>query len=47
MHLRPSASNQATFDVCAIVKSGIVTLFQITVGEDHSIQARDHILGIL
>lgn len=38
MLLRPGASNQATFDAFAIFKSGMVTLFQITVGEDHSVK---------
>ena len=35
---RPGAPNQATFDAFALSKGGIVTLFQITVSEDHSIK---------
>ena len=37
--LQPGSRNQVTFDAFSISRDGIVTIFQMTVGENHSIKA--------
>ena len=35
---RSNSSNQVAFDALSVSRSGVVTLFQITIGEDHTIK---------